>query len=159
MKGLNKVKKVSNLLKPLVLKLSPDINEREINIIIELILKYKISGIIISNTTESNRDNLNNINKKEKGGLSGQPLRDRSTNLIKKFYNETKGKIEIIGVGGVDSGKAAFEKISVGASAVQLYTGMVYKGPGVVKNIKKELISILKKENFKYICDAVGINA
>ena len=72
---------------------------------------------------------------------------------------ETKGEIQIIGVGGVDSGQAAFEKIGAGANAVQLYTGMVYKGPGVVKDIKKELISILKKENLKNIGEAVGINA
>ena len=85
-------------------------------------------------------------------------MKDISTNLIKKFYKETKGKIKIIGVGGVDSGQSAFEKISAGADAVQLYTGMVYKGPGVVKDIKKELISILKKENFKNIRQAVGIS-
>ena len=67
--------------------------------------------------------------------------------------------MEIVGVGGIDSGKAAFEKISVGANAIQLYTGMVYKGPGLVKEMKKELISILKKENLKNIGEAVGINA
>ena len=69
--------------------------------------------------------------------------------MIKKFYQQTRGKIQIIGVGGVDSGQSAYEKISAGANAVQLYTGMVYKGPGVVKGMKKELISILKKENLK----------
>ena len=78
--------------------------------------------------------------------------------MIRKFYRETKGKIEIIGVGGVDSGQAAFEKLTAGAVAVQLYTGMVYKGPGVVKEMKKDLISILKKENLKNISEAVGIN-
>ena len=91
--------------------------------------------------------------------MSGQPLKNLSTNLIKKFYKETKGKIEIIGVGGVDSGEAAFEKITAGANVVQLYTGMVYKGPGIVKDMKKELISILKKENIENITNAVGINA
>ena len=146
--GINKIKKENSLSKPLV-KLSPDINDGEISKIIELIIKYKISGIIVSNTTETNRENLIDVRKNEKGGLSGQPLRDRSTNLIKKFYNETKGKIQIIGVGGVDSGKAAFEKISAGANAVQLYTGMVFKGPGIVKDIKKDLISILKKKTLK----------
>ena len=78
--------------------------------------------------------------------------------MIKKFYTETKGKIQIIGVGGVDSGQTAFDKIIAGADAVQLYTGMVYKGPGVVKEMKKELISILKRK-FKNIREAVGINA
>ena len=157
--GINKIKKEKNILKPLVLKLSPDINHKEISKIIELVFKYKISGIIVSNTTDSNRENLSDIQSKESGGLSGQPLRELSTNLIRKFYQETKGKIQIIGVGGVDSGESAFEKICAGANAVQLYTGMVFKGPGVVKEIKKELISILKKENIKYLSDAVGINA
>ena len=80
-------------------------------------------------------------------------------NLIKKFYKETKGKIKIIGVGGVDSGQSAYEKITAGADAVQLYTGMVYKGPGIVKEIKKDLVSILKKEKIENISEAVGINA
>ena len=120
---------------------------------------HKIQGIIVSNTTDSNRDNLFDIKKHETGGLSGQPLKDISTSLIKKFYKATKGKIQIIGVGGVDSGESAFEKISAGADAVQLYTGMVYKGPGIVKDIKRDLISILKKENLKNVSEAVGINA
>ena len=75
------------------------------------------------------------------------------------LQKEIKKKIPIIGVGGIDSGKSAFEKVIAGASAVQLYTGMVYKGPGIVKEIKKELISILKKENLKNVSEAVGINA
>tara|TARA_B100000886_G_scaffold339516_1_gene305202 strand:+ start:3601 stop:4647 length:1047 start_codon:yes stop_codon:yes gene_type:complete len=157
--GLKKIKKDKNILKPIVVKLSPDINDNQIGEIIEIIFKYEIEGIILSNTTESNRTNLVDKQKNEKGGLSGQPLKDLSTNLIKKFYSETKGKIQIIGVGGVDSGETAFEKICAGASAVQLYTGMVYNGPGVVKEIKKDLISILKKENIKNVREAVGINA
>ena len=157
--GVNKIKKDKNIVKPLVLKISPDIKENEISSIIELILKHKIEGIIVSNTTDSHREKLSDIQKNEKGGLSGQPLKDLSTKLIKKFYRETKGKIQIIGVGGVDSGHAAFEKICAGADAVQLYTGMVYKGPGVVKEMKKELITILKKEKMKNISEAVGINA
>ena len=157
--GVNKIKKDKNIVKPLVLKISPDIKDNEISSIIELILKHKIEGIIVSNTTDSHREKLSDIQKNEKGGLSGQPLKDLSTKLIKKFYRETKGKIQIIGVGGVDSGHAAFEKICAGADAVQLYTGMVYKGPGVVKEMKKELITILKKEKLKNISEAVGINA
>ncbi len=157
--GLYKIKKDKRLEQSIAIKLSPDINSEDISGTIELIKKYNIKGIIISNTTDSNRKNLSDVKKNEKGGLSGQPLKDISTNLIKKFYKETKGKINIIGVGGVDSGESAFEKITAGADVVQLYTGMVYKGPGIVKDIKKELISILKKENFKNIRQAVGINA
>ncbi len=157
--GVNKIRKEKKISKPLVLKLSPDIKDNEISQIIELTIKHKIDGIIISNTTDRNRENLLDLNKNEKGGLSGQPLKDLSTNLIRKFFKETKGKVQIIGVGGVDSGQSAFEKISVGANAVQLYTGMVYKGPAVVKDMKKQLISILKKERLKNISEAIGIKA
>ena len=156
--GINKVKKAKNILKPIAVKLSPDVNDKEINQIIEIILKYNVEGIILSNTTDTNRESLEDIKKNEKGGLSGQPLRNLSTNLIKKFYKETKGKIQIIGVGGVDSGHSAFEKICAGANAVQLYTGMVFKGPGIVKEIKKDLVSILKKEKLRNISEAVGIS-
>ena len=159
LRGINKIKKEKNLKQPIALKISPDIKNNEINTIINLIDKYKIEGLVISNTTDNNREKLNDSQKSETGGLSGKPLRDISTQLIKKFYKETKGTIQIIGVGGVDSGQSAFEKITAGADVVQLYTGMVYRGPGIVKNIKRELISILKKENLKNIRNAVGISA
>ena len=157
--GINKIIKDKNIDCPIAIKISPDIKDNEIGKIVELVISHKIQGIIVSNTTDSNRDNLSDIKKHEVGGLSGQPLKDISTSLIKKFYEETKGKVKIIGVGGVDSGESAFEKITAGADAVQLYTGMVYKGPGIVKEIKKDLISILKKENIKNVSEAVGINA
>jgi len=159
LEGLNKLKKDNKINKSLIVKLSPDINEKDISTIVEIINKYKIDGIIVSNTTDKNRENLSDANKNEVGGLSGKPIKDISTNLIKKFYKETKNKIKIIGVGGIDSGNSAFEKIAAGADLIQLYTGMVYKGPGVVKEIKKELISILKNEKIKNISEAVGINA
>ena len=156
---LNNIKKEKKINKPLFIKISPDIEESNISHINELILKHKINGIIISNTTNSNRGNLIDVKKNERGGLSGLPVRNLSTNLIKKFYKEIKGKIKIIGVGGVDSGQSAFEKIAAGANAVQLYTGMIYKGPGIVKEIKKDLIQILKKEKIKNISEAIGINS
>ncbi len=159
LRELKKIKKDNNIHQPIALKLSPDIKDSKISPIIEIIRKYKIDGLIISNTTDQNRDKLVDFKKSETGGLSGQPLKNISTKLIKKFYKEVKGQIQIIGVGGVDSGESAFEKISAGASAVQLYTGMIYKGPGVVKDIKTELISILKKHNLKNITNAIGINA
>jgi len=156
---LDKLKKEKKINKPLIVKISPDIDRNEISGIIELIFKYKINGIIVSNTSDKNREKLIDEKKEEKGGLSGKPIKGLSTEMIKIFYKEIKDKIPIIGVGGVDSGESAFEKISSGASAVQLYTGMVYKGPGVVKEIKKDLISILKKEKLRNIDEAVGINA
>ena len=159
LEGLNKLKEDKNIDKPLIVKISPDIHEKEISNIVEIIKKYKINGVIISNTTDKNREKLLDGKKNESGGLSGKPIKNISTNLIKKFYKELNRKINIIGVGGVDSGESAFDKITAGADVVQLYTGMVYRGPGVVKEIKKELISILKNNKIKNISDAVGINA
>ena len=123
---------------------------------VKLILEYKIDGVILTNTSNKNRDNLIDPNSKENGGLSGKPIRDLSTEFVKKFYQNLNGKIPIIGVGGIDSGESAFEKISAGASAVQLYTGLIYKGPSIVKDIKKDLIKILNNKGFKNINEAVG---
>jgi len=156
---LYELKRNQKILCPIVLKLSPDIEEKEITNINEVALKYKIDGIILTNTTNQNRDNLVDVNKHEIGGLSGLPLQKLSIKFVKNFYKSNKGKLPIIGVGGIDSGQSAFEKIAAGATAVQLYTGMVYKGPGIVKDIKKELIKILKKEKIKNIQQAVGINS
>ena len=141
---------------PVFLKLSPDIKDSSVEKISEIIINQKISGVILTNTSNINRSSLKSSNKNQVGGLSGKPIRELSTRLIKKFYKELKGKAYIIGVGGVDSGKSAFEKIVAGANAVQLYTGMIYKGPGIVKEIKKELIQILKAEGVKSIKDVVG---
>jgi dihydroorotate dehydrogenase len=156
---LLELKKKQKLTCPITLKLSPDIGENEISNINEMILKFKIDGVILSNTTNQNRLNLQDAGKNEAGGLSGLPLQKLSLKFIKNFYKSNKGKTPIIGVGGVDSGESAFEKITAGATAVQLYTGMVYKGPGLIKNIKKELIEILKKEKIKNIENAIGINS
>jgi len=159
LRKLSDLRKKQNITCPIALKLSPDIRENDISNINEMVLKYKIDGLILSNTTNQNRDNLLDSNKNESGGLSGLPLQKLSLKFIKKFYKLNKGKMPIIGVGGIDSGKSAFEKITAGATAVQLYTGMVYKGPNVVRNIKKELIEILKKEKIKNIQQAIGINS
>ena len=156
---LLELKKKNKITCPVALKLSPDIEEDEITNINEIILKFKIDGVVLTNTTNQNRDNLIDPNRKETGGLSGQPLQKLSSKFIKNFYKSNKGKVPIIGVGGIDSGKSAFEKIAEGATVIQLYTGMVYKGPGVVKDIKKELIEILKKEKIKNIQQAIGINS
>ena len=156
---INKFKKDKKIKCPIVLKISPDIEEKEISNINELILKFKIDGVILTNTSNQNRENLSDTKRNEAGGLSGLPLQKISSKFIKIFYKSNKGKVPIIGVGGIDSGQSAFEKITAGATAIQLYTGMVYKGPGVVKDIKKELIEILKKEKIKNIQDAVGINS
>ena len=156
---INEIRKESNFKKSFLLKISPDLDESSINIIVDLSLKNNINGIILTNTSDKNRDKLIDNQKNEKGGLSGQPIKDLSTKIIQKFYKELNGKIPIIGVGGVDSGNAAFEKIAAGASAIQLYTGMIYKGPMIVKEIKKGLIIKLNEKGFKNISEAVGSNS
>ena len=153
---INEIREKSNYNKFFLLKVSPDLEKKQIQGITNLILEYKIDGVILTNTTNKNRENLVDSNSKETGGLSGKPIKDISTEFVKIFYKELKGKIPIIGVGGVDSGHSAFEKIAAGASAVQLYTGLIYKGPIIVKEIKKELIEILKNKGFKNINEAVG---
>jgi len=154
--ALNKIKKNNKSNIPLLLKISPDINEGDISEIADVVMKNNISAIVLTNTTNGNRNNLKNKAKTEQGGLSGEPLQKISTNMIKKFYKLLNGKIPIIGVGGVNSGKSAYEKITAGASLLQIYTGFVYRGPSTAKDIKKELIQILKSEGIKNIKEAVG---
>jgi dihydroorotate dehydrogenase len=156
--ALNKIKKENKTHIPLLLKVSPDIQDNHISEIIDVATKSDISAIIITNTTDGNRDNLKS-EIKEQGGLSGEPLQQISTNMIKKFYKKLNGKIPIIGVGGVNSGKSAYEKIVAGASLLQLYTGFVYRGPSAAKDIKKELIQILKAEGLNNIKEAIGKGA
>ena len=143
---------------PIVVKISPDILEQQIELISEILLKHKVSAIIISNTTANNRDNLQDITKHQKGGLSGKPLEEVSNKLISKFHKLLKDKIEIIGVGGVDSGESAYKKFLAGASFVQLYTGMVFRGPGIVIKIKKELKEILINDGVKNFREIIGKN-
>jgi len=156
---LNLIEKEKKILKttlPISVKISPDIQDENIRIIADLLFKYNVEAIIISNSTDKNRENLTNINKLEKGGLSGKPLEKKSNELINKFYKILKNKIKIIGVGGVDSGQSAYQKIINGANLIQLYTGMIYKGPSIAAKINEELINILEKEGVKNISDIVG---
>ena len=141
---------------PIALKVSPDIEDKNISEITELLLKYNLEIVIVSNTTDRNRDNLKNINKLEKGGLSGKPLEKKSNLLINKFYKNLKDKIIIIGVGGVDSGVGAYEKFINGASLVQLYTSMVFKGPDIASTISNELVDILNHKGAKNISEIIG---
>ena len=141
---------------PIIVKISPDISEGQIEIICKTLIHYKVSAIIVSNTSAKNRDKLKDILKHQKGGLSGKPLEEEANKLISKFYKILNGKIEIIGVGGVDSGESAYKKFQSGASYVQLYTGMVFQGPNIVGKIKKELKEILIAGGVKNFKEIVG---
>tara|TARA_B100001540_G_scaffold184589_1_gene162715 strand:+ start:214 stop:1254 length:1041 start_codon:yes stop_codon:yes gene_type:complete len=154
--SIKKEKQNLNTNIPIALKISPDLEEKNIKEISELIIKYNLELLIVSNTTDRNRENLKNINKFEKGGLSGKPLEIKSNLLIKKFYKILKDRTKIIGVGGVDSGISAYEKFINGASLIQLYTGMVYKGPDVASKISDELLDILNHKGIKNLSEIIG---
>ena len=141
---------------PIAVKISPDIDENQINLISEILLENKIKMIIISNTSESSRNYLKNIQKHQKGGLAGKPIEIKSNILINKFYKLLNGKIKIIGVGGVDSGQAAYDKFLAGADFIQLYTGMVFKGPNIAGIIKKDLKDLLLRDGVKNYTEIVG---
>ena len=141
---------------PIAVKVSPDIDDKEIKKITEVLLSNNIEVVIISNTSDSSRESLNNIQKHQKGGLSGKPIEEKSTNLISKFYDILEGRVKIIGVGGVDSGSSAYKKFLAGADYVQLYTGMVYRGPNIVSIIKKELKELLLNEGVKNFTEIIG---
>ena len=153
---LKKEKKELNSDVPLAIKVSPDLNDDQINEVSKIILDQEIKIIIISNTTHKNREDLKKIKKLEKGGLSGKPIEKISNEIISKFYKILKNKTKIIGVGGVSNGNDAFEKIARGASLVQLYTGMVYRGPSIARKISNELIILLKNKGFKNVSEAIG---
>ena len=153
---IDKEKKILGSKIPIAVKISPDIDDQEINKISEVLLNNNIELIIISNTSDSNRQGLENIQRHQKGGLSGKPIEEKSTKLISKFYKILNGRIKIIGVGGVNSGKSAYEKFLAGANYIQLYTGMVFRGPNVVNMIKKELRELLLKDGVKNFTEIIG---
>jgi len=155
-KNINDEKIKLNSEVPIAVKISPDIDEENIEAISEIFIKYNIQIAIVSNTTDRNRENISNINKLEKGGLSGKPLEKISNELINKFFKLVGKKVLLVGVGGVDSAEGVFDKIISGATLVQLYTGMVYKGPTIASKINRELDEIVKREGFKNISEAIG---
>ena len=144
---------------PLLLKIAPDLSGKDINDIVEVAVSSGISGIIVSNTTVSRPPNLIDINKNEVGGLSGAPLFELSTKKLAQTFLAAKKRIPIIGVGGVENSETAYSKIKAGASLLQLYTALTYKGPQLFSEINKGLSKSLKNDNLKHISEAVGIDA
>ena len=141
---------------PIVVKVSPDIDDQEVEKISEVLLDNNVKAVIVSNTSDSSRETLKNIQGHQKGGLSGKPIEKKSNFLISKFFKILNRKVKIIGVGGVDSGKSAYEKFCAGANYIQLYTGMVFQGPNIVFKIKKELKELLLKDGVKNFTDIIG---
>jgi len=141
---------------PLLLKLAPDLDEAQQEEIAKTVLWSGIDGVILSNTTISRPEHLPAPFLARKGGLSGRPLKDKATSIIRNFYRLTEGRLPIIGLGGISSAADAYEKIRAGASMVQIYTALVYQGPGLVAEINNGLLACLKRDGFKTISEAVG---
>jgi dihydroorotate dehydrogenase len=152
---INNLEREDLLIKiPILLKISPDLEADNLKYLCEKVLSSKIDGLIISNTTIS-RDSIS-TDTLEKGGLSGKPIFDISTKQLRMAYKYTNGKIPLIGVGGVDSAEKAYEKIKNGASLIQLYTGLVYNGPNLIKDINEDLSSLIERDGYSNISEAVG---
>jgi dihydroorotate dehydrogenase len=147
---------------PILVKVAPDLSFEALDEILELAAKRHLSGIVATNTTITRPDRGDERLKKiysETGGLSGRPLRGRSTEIIRHIHRQTGGKLPIIGVGGIFNADDAWEKISAGASLVQVYTGLVYEGPAVVKQIVRGLTERLRERGLNSLLQAVGLDA
>ena len=147
---------------PLLVKLSPDLALEQLELIVDVIVRLQIDGIIATNTTIAREPLVTDrarVAALGEGGLSGRPLRGRSTRMVAEIFRLTKGKVPIIGVGGIFTAEDAWEKICAGASLIQLYTGFIYRGPGIAREINEGLESILKREGFANLDAAVGCRA
>ncbi|MFS2318585.1 quinone-dependent dihydroorotate dehydrogenase [Maricaulis sp. D1M11] len=141
---------------PVFLKLAPDISDSSILDMVEAVRRHGLDGLILSNTTLARPDSLCSSHAGEAGGLSGRPLFQRSTQLLKAFREAAGPDMPIIGVGGVEDAETAWAKIRAGANLVQLYSALVYKGPGLVGEIKRGLVDRLQAEGFSSVSEAVG---
>ncbi|KAK9804199.1 hypothetical protein WJX72_000929 [[Myrmecia] bisecta] len=142
---------------PLLVKIAPDLTEADKSDIAAVALKHNLDGLIVSNTTIARPPEVHDYPcGQEAGGLSGKPLFEPSTKVLSDMYKLTKGKLPIIGCGGVSSGEDAYKKIRAGASLVQLYTGMAYEGPALVPRIKRELAECLARDGLVSVQQAVG---
>lgn len=144
---------------PLLLKIGPDLSEEEAAAIAEVALAHGLEGLVVSNTTLARPEGLQSRHRDQAGGLSGRPLFARSTRLLAEMYRLTQGRIPLVGVGGVASAADAYAKIRAGASLVQLYTGLVFRGPGLVARITAELAGLLERDGFERVTQAVGADA
>jgi dihydroorotate dehydrogenase len=151
--------------KPLLVKISPDLEWEDIRTIIDLAFSYELAGIVATNTTTKRTGLKTTILPEtgkpiteEAGGISGKPLGERATEVIRFIYRQTQGNLPIIGVGGIFSLDDAWEKITAGASLLQIYTGWLYRGPWLVSNILQGLTEKLEANGLTNINQAVGIN-
>jgi len=141
---------------PLFVKLAPDLSDEELRHVARTCLAMGVDGIVVTNTTLQRPADLLSREAREIGGLSGAPIKDRSTECIRTVFTATEGRLPIIGVGGIGSGKDAYEKLAAGASLVQVYSMMVYKGPGLISRIRHELAECMVQNGKRTLKDVIG---
>lgn len=156
LKQRSKTTKNSTHIPPILVKLAPDLSDQQIKDLAACALESGIDGLILTNTTLARPDYLPENFRNEAGGLSGEPLCNASTEIIRKFYAETGGKLPIIGVGGISSAQDVYDKMRAGASLVQLYSALVFHGPGIVEDIYKGLLLLLDRDNVNHLQDVIG---
>jgi dihydroorotate dehydrogenase len=142
---------------PVLVKVAPDLSFEALDEILDLVEGRKVAGIVATNTTLARPDSSNPVYQ-ESGGLSGRPLRERSTEVIRHLYKQGKGRVPIIGVGGIFDAVDAWEKITAGASLLQVYTGLIYRGPGLARSIVSGIVQRMNREGFENLKLAVGTN-
>ncbi|HWA47705.1 MAG TPA: quinone-dependent dihydroorotate dehydrogenase [Dongiaceae bacterium] len=143
---------------PLLLKIAPDLTDQDLEDIAEVALQGALAGLIVTNTTIARPGGLDPRYAKEAGGLSGWPLFAPSTEILRRLYRLTQGRLPLIGVGGISSGADAYAKIRAGATLVQLYSALVYEGPGLVRRIKRDLLACLERDGLGSISAAIGLD-
>jgi len=143
---------------PLVLKIAPDLDEAGLSDVAEAVLAHGIDAVAIGNTTIGRPAGLRSLRQSEAGGLSGRPLFALSTAVLTRFHRLTQGRVPLIGIGGIDSADTAYAKLRAGASLLQLYTGLVYGGPGLIGQILEGLATRLARDGFRQLKQAVGAN-
>lgn len=144
---------------PLLAKVGPDLSPAQMSDIAEVALATGVDGLIIGNTTVERAPELKSRDKGEGGGLSGAPLFKPSTQCLAQIYRLTKGRIPLIGCGGIADGTTAYAKIRAGASLVQVYSALVFQGPGLARRIKRELAQLLRRDGFGSVAEAVGCDS
>lgn len=143
---------------PVLVKISPDLDDAAIEDVASVVKESKVQGVIIANTTVARPSTIPDNVAEEAGGLSGPCLFGPSTRMLSKFYKLTEGKVPLIGCGGVSTGKEAYQKIRAGASLVQIYTALVFEGPLVVEKIKEDLANFIRRDGYKSVAQVVGID-
>ena len=144
---------------PMLVKVSPDLDEGEIDLIAGAVLELGVDGVVLTNTTIARGPELRGAARDEAGGLSGRPIFARSTHVLRAFHERVEGRLPLVGVGGVFSAEDAYAKIRAGASLVQLYTGIYYKGPEVVRAIQRGLADLVRRDGLASYRDAIGLDS